>query len=139
MKKLTSLLLLLFCTSAFATGNGTGPTVPWPTSIVNKHELLFEDLRGDWIGYSQNSLWFVHIDYNFSSPEGLASIEIRSNALFTSQAFGWLRSWDKIFWGEVTMDDNHKTAFILYKDGDGTKLRIGKNAKTYYDIKLYRK
>lgn len=138
MKSILSLVLLFAASTSFA-GPGATPVFPWPTSIVNKHELLFEDLRGDWIGYSNNSLWFVNIDYNFSSPEGLASIEIRSNALFTSQAVGWLQSWDKIFWGEVTMDDNHKTSFILYKDGDGTKLRIGKSAKTYYDIKLYRK
>ncbi len=137
--KFLVLLFLFFSSSLSFAGPGDGPIVPWPTSIVNKHELLFEDLRGEWVGYSQNTLWFVNIDYNFSSPDGLASIEIRSSALFTTYGFGWLQNWEKVFWGEVTMDDNHKTSFIIYKDTEGTKLRMGKNSKSYFDVILYRK
>lgn len=138
MKMILSLLILLSTQFSFA-GPGATPIFPWPTSVGPKHELLFEDLRGEWVGYSQNTLWFVNIDYNFSSPDGLAAIEIRSSALFTTYGFGWLKSWEKVFWGEVTMDDNHKTSFIIYKDTEGTKLRMGKNAKSYFDVILYRK
>lgn len=139
MKKVLAGLLVL-ASSVFAHADpGTIPVFPWPTSVGPKQEILFEDLRGEWVGYGQNSLWFVHIDYNFSSPDGLASIEIKSNAIFTSFATGWLQSWDKIFWGEMTMDDSHKTSFIIYKDAEGTKLRMGKNSKSYFDVILYRK
>lgn len=137
MKLLVALFLILTSSWAFA-GPGDGPIVPWPTS-VNRQDLLFEDLKGEWVAYSHNSLWFIKIEYDYSSPEGLAKIEVKSSELFTSYAVGWLQSWNRIYWGELVMDKNHKVTFIAYKDAEGTKIRIGKDSRQYFDLKLYRK
>lgn len=135
MKFLTSLLFILFSAFAFA-GPGDGPIVPWPTSVV-REDICIEDIQGEWVAYAHNSIWFINIQQKDMEPER-SSIEIKSAALFTRQAAGWLMSADRIFWGELTMDATHRSAFVIFKDADGTKLRLAKGNGRYLDLKLYR-
>lgn len=135
MKFLTSLILILFSTSAFA-GPGDGPIVPWPTNVI-RETIHIDEIEGDWAAYASNSVWLIKIkqeDLEF----GRSSIQIKSSALFTRQAAGWLYAGDRIFWGRLIMDSTHAAAFVIFKDQDGTKLRLAKGNGRYLDLKLYR-
>nr|WP_295905721.1 hypothetical protein [uncultured Bdellovibrio sp.] len=135
MKFLTSLLLILISVVAFAR-SGDGPTVPWPTSI-DRESIFTEDLQGEWVAYGHNSVWYINIDQKDMEPER-SSIQIQSAALFTRKASGWFLSADRIFYGKLKMDENHETAFVIFRDYEGTKLRIATGSHRFLDLKLYR-
>lgn len=134
MKFIASLILTLFCSLSLA-GPGDGPIVPWPTSI--REDLVIEDIQGSWIGYSHNSIWNIDI-YSAVGISDVGVIRIRSEALFTNKAQGLLNDSNGFFWGEVTMDLRHRAIVILYKDSEGTKLRlVNTTTQKFHDIKLY--
>lgn len=134
MKILASLILTLFCSPSFA-GPGDGPIVPWPTSV--RELIAIEDIQGSWTGYSHNTIWNVDI-YPAVGVSDVGVIRIRSEALFTNRAQGLLNDSNGFFWGEVFMDLRHRAMVIIYKDRDGTKLRlVNTTNQKFYDIKLF--
>lgn len=134
MKILASLLFTLFCSYAFA-GPGDGPIVPWPTSL--REDILMEDIQGSWIGYIHNSIWFVDIHPAIGRDDS-AVIRVASMALFTHKAEGLLNSQGGLFMGEIVMDENHRASLLIFKDGDGTTLRMAEKNNRFHDIKLYK-
>lgn len=134
MKIIASLILTLFCSLSFA-GPGDGPIVPWPTSL--RENIVIEDIQGSWIGYSHNSIWNIDI-YSAVGVSDVGVIRIRSEALFTNKAQGLLNDSNGFFWGEVIMDLKHRAMVIIYKDTEGTKLRIVNTTnQKFHDIELY--
>lgn len=133
MKHLILLILTVFSLSATARGPGDGPIVPWPTS-VSLHNITCEDLQGEWVAYSHNTIWFVNLEMR---PDALSTIRMTSNALFTHKAKGWLEPGDRLFYGKLAMDSNHIYDVIVFRDSEGTKIRVIQGANKFFDLKLY--
>lgn len=137
MKSLIILILTVFSLSSFAArGPGDGPIVPWPTS-VSLMQVTCEELDGDWVAFSHSTLWFV--TFNMRPGQFLSSLNIKSNALFTHKAVGWLEPADRLFFGKIAMDSNHIYDVIVFKDREGTKLRVVKGTNKYFDLQLLRR
>lgn len=134
MKLLISLILILFCSTTFA-GPGDGPIVPWPTTALER--ISAEDLQGEWVAYTDDSVWLIRV-WPMNLNVGASYLEMESAALFTRQAFAWLYCAGNVVWGTLIMDDNHEANFLIYKDHEGTKMRLNKGRGRYIDIKLYR-
>lgn len=135
MKLLISILLMLLNFSAFA-GPGDGPIVPWPTSI-DRESIDLDDLQGEWVAFEHNSVWHIQI----RGPEDgsdYSTIFISSAALFTRKATGWFAQADHIFYGQLIMDSTHESSFVIFKDRDGTKLRLMTGPNRFLDLKLFR-
>ncbi|KYG64215.1 hypothetical protein AZI87_13310 [Bdellovibrio bacteriovorus] len=136
MKLLSSFMAVFIMTSFSFAGPGDGPIVPWPTSVV-REALNETTIYGDWVAYEHNAVWYINIQKD-PLEIGRASIAISSGAVFTHKAVGSLYRGDNVFWGKLVMDANHSAAIVLYKDYEGTKLRIAKGHNRYVDVKLYR-
>lgn len=132
MKHLILLLLTVFSLSAKA-GPGDGPIVPWPTS-VSLQNITCEDLQGEWVAYSHNTIWFVNLEMR---PDAISTVRITSNALFTHKATGWLEAGDRLFYGKLAMDHKHIYNVIVFRDREGTKVRVIQGPQKYFDLKLY--
>lgn len=137
MKFLIILLLTVCSLSTQARGPGDGPIVPWPTT-VGLERLTCEELQGNWTAYSHNTIWFLEL-YMDSTEGALSTLRIRSNALFNNKGNGWLEYDGRLFFGKLVLDHTHIYDIFLFKDRDGTKLRIAQGPLKYYDLKLYRK
>ncbi|KHD89973.1 MAG: hypothetical protein OM95_00075 [Bdellovibrio sp. ArHS] len=135
MKFLSTLLLILFSSFAFA-GPGDGPIVPWPTSVT-REALTDTQVYGRWVAYEHHAIWFVNIQKD-PLEIGRSYISISSDALFTHKAVGSLYTGDNVMWGKLIMDATHSAAIVLYKDAEGTKLRIAKGRNRYVELKLSR-
>lgn len=134
MKFLMPLLLTWFCTPTYA-GPGDGPIVPWPTSV--RETIQVEELLGTWVAYDFNSVWNINI-YPLLPGSNVVYVDIQSAALFTQNAQGILNDGDGLFWGDIIMDESHRSQILIYRDSEGTKLRLGKNKNKFFDMKLYR-
>ncbi len=134
MKLLTALVLVLFSVVAEARSGDT-PIFPWPTSVDRK-ALFLEDLQGDWVAYGHNAVWHIHIEATDMEPER-AEIQISSAALFTRKASGWLLAADRIYYGKIKMDEKHEAALVIFKDQEGTKVRLSRSQGRFLDLKLF--
>ncbi len=136
--KLILSLLFSFCAlgtqSAWA-GPGDGPVVPWPTKSL-RYEINLEAVAGEWFGFAHNSIWFVKISPLEDMPE-VSAITLDSRAIFKGSAAGLLTADDRLLVGVVYMDENHTETLLIFKDIDGTKLRMQSGQHDYVDIKLY--
>ena len=135
MKFLISILLILINFGAFA-GPGDGPVVPWPTSI-DRENIDLDDLQGEWVAFEHNSVWHIEIQQPEDGSD-YSTILITSAALFTHKATGWFVPADRIFYGQLVMDEKHETSFVIFKDRDGTKLRLKLGPDRFLDLKLFR-
>lgn len=136
MKTLLLVLLAVFSISAHARGPGGDPVIPWPT-FVSLTPVTCEQLQGDWVAYDHNSIWFVNLEMR--EGDALSTLRIKSNALFTHKATGWLEADGPLFYGKIAMDPTHFYDVIVFRDLDGTKIRIIKGPQKYFDLKLYRR
>lgn len=135
MKTLLLILLSVFSLTVEARGPGTDPVIPWPTSVTLR-PLSLDELQGNWVAYSDNSIWFIELEMR--PDNALSTIRMKSNALFTKKATGWLEFDHEMFFGKIAMDSKHIYNVIVYKDSDGTKIRIVQTRYKYFDLKLYR-
>ncbi|HEX7674035.1 MAG TPA: hypothetical protein VF412_07685 [Bdellovibrio sp.] len=115
-----------------------GPVIPpWPVSISTQ-PLIIEDLPGEWIAYDHNTIWFIQIELD-ANGRGLASIHMQSNAIRTHKVDGWLAPQENSLSGELNFDGQHSVKVMIFRDYEGTKLRIAAAHDSYYDLKLYRR
>lgn len=132
MKKLILTMALFFSTFAFA-----GPIVIiiWPTSI-SKEALNIHDMTGEWVAFSHNTIWFIEFHPLPRNMEDLA-INISSNAVRTHKAAGILSLNGNTMLGEIMTSDSKSQTALLFKDHEGTKLRIMSSSNRYHDLKLH--
>lgn len=137
MKLILSFLFSFFSLGTTATwaGPGDGPVVPWPTKSL-RYDITLESVAGEWFGFSHNSIWFVNISPIVDMP-GVSSITLDSRAIFKGYAAGLLTADDRMLIGVVYMDENHMETLLVFKDIDGTKIRMQSGQHEYVDIKLY--
>lgn len=137
MKLILSLFLSFFALGAQNTwaGPGDGPVVPWPTKSL-RYDINLENVVGEWFGFAHNSIWFVKVSMIEDMPE-VSSITIDSRAIFKGYAAGLLTEDDRMLVGVVYMDENHMETLLMFKDIEGTKLRMQSGQHDYVDIKLY--
>lgn len=139
MKTIILILLTVFSLSAHARGPGSGgdPTIPWPTS-ANLQSLSMDYLNGEWVAFSHNTVWYLNFDCR--PDDQLTLLHIQSGALFTHKARGFLEvDSDRLYYGKIVMDANHIHDAIVFRDKEGTKVRIIKSSQQYFDLKLYRR
>lgn len=139
MKTLILILLAVFSITIHARGPGNGgdPTVPWPTN--DSLQVLSKDyLNGEWMAFSHNSVWYLNFDCD--SANELTLLSMQSQALFTHKARGFLEVTDnRLYFGKIVMDANHIYSAIVFRDHEGTKVRIVKTPQQYFDLKIYRR
>ncbi|MDG0817394.1 hypothetical protein [Bdellovibrio svalbardensis] len=134
---LTVVLGLFIATSAWARGPVDPISPPWPVSISTM-PLEMEDLPGEWVAYSHNTIWFIQIEMN-ANGRGLAAIHIQSNAVRTHKVDGWLAFHKNSLAGEILFDGHASKQIMIFRDSEGTKLRISAPGDRYYDLKLYKR
>lgn len=117
------------------TGPGDGPVVPWPTKSLC-YDISLESVKGSWFAFAHNSVWHIEIAPVPENRE-IYQISIYSQALFKKQASGLLTQDDKALVGIIHMDEEHVETILIYRDTDGTKLRIQNSDHSFSDIKLY--
>ncbi|QDK37472.1 hypothetical protein [Bdellovibrio sp. NC01] len=137
MKHFFLIILSLFFTAGSLAHPGGPITPPWPLSISTA-PLDIETLPGEWVAYSHNTIWFLQIELN-ANGRGLAAIHIQSNAIRNHKVDGWLAPDQNALIGEILVDENRSQKIMIFKDKDGTKLRIAAGGNGYYDLKLYKR
>ncbi len=132
MKKLILLFVLFFSSFSFA-----GPIIIiiWPTSL-SKEVIHLYDLSGEWVAYSHNTIWFIEF-HNLPRNTQDIAVNITSNAVRTHRAAGILSANNNTLIGEIITSDGKAHAALLFRDHEGTKLRIASSSQKYYDLKLY--
>ena len=115
-----------------------GPVIPpWPVSISTQ-PLIIEDLPGEWVAYDRNSIWFIQIELD-ANGRGTAQIHVQSNAIRARKVDGWLAPQENSLSGEINFDGQRPVKIMIFRDHEGTKLRIAGPHESYYDLKLYRR
>lgn len=132
MKAFLILILTLISSFSYA-ALGTDPIIPWPTSVREK--LFMNDIEGSWVAFSHNTTWFIEIHHRFGFEDS-PSIVIKSPSLFTNKGEGFLKSGQGLFWGLLVMDNNHQATILIYKDSEGTKLRMVDSPSRFHDMSL---
>ncbi len=141
MKQLITILAvvlgLFIATSAWARGPGDPISPPWPVSISTM-PLDMQELPGEWVAYSHDTIWFIQIELN-ANGRGLAAIHIQSNAVRTHKVDGWLAPHENSLAGEIFLDGTRRNQIMIFRDKEGTKLRLSAPSDNYYDLKLYKR
>lgn len=141
MKQLMTIMAivlgLFLANSAWARGPVDPISPPWPVSISTM-PLEIESLPGEWVAYSHNTIWFIQIELN-ANGRGLASIHIQSNAVRTHNVSGWMEQLQNSLAGEIDFDGDRSSKIMIFRDNEGTKLRVSASGGGYYDLKLYKR
>lgn len=128
------ILVILF--SCFVTCASWGGPVdpiqpPWPLGTLPLNRLEFP---GRWLSVNSNTVFIVDIDLN-GKENGISEIKIRSNTRVINYAKGWVKEQKRgIFAGQV-VDGNKLLNVMIFRDDEGTKLRIA-DTRGYFDLKL---
>lgn len=137
MKHLLILPILLFSFNLWARGPVDPVSPPWPLSISTL-PVDFDGLPGEWVAYGHNTIWFIDIEPN-ANGRGLSGIHIKSNAIRTHDVDGWLGVQQNALVGQVAIDSDTTLDIMIFRDREGTKLRLGSSGDKYYDLKLYKR
>lgn len=137
MKLILSLVFGFLALTPFVSkaSPGDGPVVPWPTKSLC-YDITLESVAGEWFGVANNSNWFITIQPADSS-QLVYSISLYSQSIFKKSAHGLLTEDDRILVGVISMDENHVETLVIYRDIEGTKMRIQVGTNKYLDVKLY--
>jgi hypothetical protein len=116
------------------------PIFPWPTNI-ERRELLAEDLQGEWIAYTTDEVYFLDIQVPADSPYRI-SFTVRSGSEIgkTEIRREGLAYWGRhVFWGHVSMDGEHYTQMVIFREQGILKMRIElPHQQGYFDVELQR-
>lgn len=137
MKAFIIILSLLTSCASWARGPVDPISPPWPLSISTLPvDLIY--LPGEWVAYDHNSIWWIQITFN-KEKNGLSEIYIRSNAVRNHEAAGWLVGQKNALVGQLVFNNERAVNIMIFRDKEGTKLRIAAESETYYDLKLFKK
>lgn len=112
----------------------SGPIIiVWP-SYVDSSTIYPQEILGTWMAWDKKRSWIVNLERD--QRTGLIKITMQSTSSQTYQGVGKLHPNVNTLYGRITMDHGRTHSVLLFRDQEGTKLRIIVSKTNYSDLIL---
>lgn len=133
MIKKLFLVLFMLVTIAIQPAHSGPIIIIWPSSM-DKAKISPQEILGTWVAWYDKQSWIVSLEQDQKS--GLVEVSMQDTASQSHHSIGQLRPNGNTLFGKIATDHGHTHSMLLFRDRQGTKLRIIIDRFTYYDLVL---